>query len=92
MGVEYSAKIVVGLPMYEFEDRDQIEEFGLDVVAPYYDGDSKGVAGIVVECSGDYSRKEIDVTKLAADIEAAKKEFFKITGRFGIAYLSTCGH
>lgn len=92
MGVEYSAKIVVGLPVGDFEDHDQIEEFGLDVVAPYYDGDHDGIAGIVVLRSGDYDQVEFEVSDLVSMIEDAKTEFQEITRKVGIVYLSTCGH
>lgn len=92
MGVEYAAAIVVGLPVSEFEDHDQIEQFGFEVVAPYYDGDAAGIAGIVTHCTSSYSRAKLDVGSIAVAIDEAKKEFKEATGKDATVYLSTQGY
>lgn len=94
MGVEYSAKLVVGLPSQEMEDQyedgyyDQDGE--LEHVPSYYDGDS-GVVGIVVQDSGDYDYCEVDLDKLKGVVEWAVTKFNHITGKQGKLYLCTHG-
>lgn len=96
MGIEYSAKIVVGLPVDEMRDlRDEEgywDEGGvLEFVPDSYDSPS-GIVGITVKHSGEYSYSELRVGDLYVDIENALNKFFDLTQFEGKVYLSTCGY
>jgi hypothetical protein len=96
MGIEYSAKIVVGLPVEEMKDLQDDEGYWdeggiLEFVPDSYDSQS-GVVGIVVKHSGDYNYSQISVGDLFVNIEDALNDFYQITKREAKVYLSTCGH
>lgn len=100
MGIEYSARIVVGLPKDELDDYfegvedvyQSIEDSGLYVVSPYYDADYDDcLFGVLVQSCYDYSYSEIDESKWSESIAAAHKKFTEVTGKVGKLYLSTYG-
>lgn len=96
MGVEYSAKIVVGLPVEEMRDlRDDNgywdEEGALEFVPDSYDS-STGIVGIEIEGSGDYSYREIDLEEILVTTSMAQDSFKEITGKEAKVYLCTNGH
>jgi hypothetical protein len=96
MSVEYSAKIVVGLPVEEMKDLRNEEgcwdEDGvLEFVPDSYDSPS-GIVGLVVNDSGCYAYTELSVSNLYEGIEAALNKFFETTKREGKVFLSTCGY
>ena len=100
MGIEYSARIVVGLPKDELDDYfegveniyQHVEDSGLYIVSPYYDADYDDcLFGVLVERCYDYSYSEIDENSLAANVVAAHKMFTEVTGKVGKLYLSTYG-
>lgn len=95
MGVEYSAKLIVGLPCDEFGDffSDDIvgdcEEKGLEYASPYYDAPPRHwVIGVRVAKSGDYDWNYVDVKKH----KDAHDQFTKVTGLVGKLILSTHGY
>lgn len=91
--MQYSAVIVVGLPSDEVEQDGEgyyDEDGHLELVPRYYDS-SDGIVGIIVQGSGDFSYNELS-DKLSEHIEAAKKKFFKGTGKQGQVFLSTRGY
>lgn len=92
MGMECSAKLIVGLPVDEFEEffGDDIagdcEEKGLTYASPYYDAPShRWVIGVQVARSGDYDWNYVDVDKH----KEAHVKFTEITGLTGKLILST---
>lgn len=97
MGVEYSARIVVGLPHDELEDFLEGTEdpygLGLDMVSPYFDADyAECLFGVIVQSCNDYScYVELDINLLMHNIYEAQRKFKEITGREGCLYLSTYG-
>lgn len=96
MGIEYSARIVVGLPHEELEeflkDVEDPYEVGLYMVSPYFDADyCDCLFGMLVETCYDYSYTEIDTVNWENNVEDAHKKFTKVTGKVGRLYLSTYG-
>ena len=100
MGIEYSARIVVGLPKDELDDYfegvenvyQHVEDSGLYVVSPYYDADYDDcLFGVLVQRCYDYSYSEIDETMWSESIASAHKKFTEVTGKVGKLYLSTYG-
>lgn len=100
MGIEYSARIVVGLPKDELDDYfegiedvyQHVEDSGLYVVSPYYDADYDDcLFGVLVQSCYDYSYSEIDESKWSENVAAAHKWFTERTGKVGKLYLSTYG-
>lgn len=100
MGIEYSARIVVGLPKDELDDYfegvediyQHVEDSGLYVASPYYDADYDDcLFGVLVQGCYDYSYSEIDESKWSENVAAAHKKFTELTGKVGKLYLSTYG-
>jgi len=96
MGVEYSARIIVGLPHEELEeflqDVEDPYDMGLYVCSPYYDADyHDSLFGIIVEYCDDYSYTKIDEHSWEEKVSEAHKRFKEITGKMGTLYLSTYG-
>jgi hypothetical protein len=87
MGIEYSAKLIVGLYQDEIkiDDEDVLED--MDRAVGYYDGGPDvTIRGVEVADSGDYSAAEITLDP--AKIEAAKAKFLALTGQEGKLYLA----
>ena len=98
MGVEYAARLVVGLPHGElveyFESlEDEYDwEKNLECVSPYFDADwSDSLFAVVVESCPDYWRSEVDEDSLQSKINVAHQVFKDVTGKSGRLYLSTYG-
>ena len=96
MGIEYSARIVVGLPHEDLEEFLQgVEDpydVGLYTVSPYFDADyADCLFGVLVESCGDYSYTEIDTSLWEQAVINSQKKFAEITGKVGKLYLSTYG-
>lgn len=96
MGVEYSARIIVGLPYGELEEfLEGVEdpyESGLYVCSPYYDADYQAcLFGVLVQNCNDFDYTQIDEFKWSENVHKAHQEFTKLTGKKGILYLSTYG-
>lgn len=94
MGVEYGAKIMVGLPVDEVErdddgywDEDGVLEFCPDG----YDSPS-GVVGIVVGNSGTYNYREFLPEVILESTKAAKGIFKEACGKEAKVYLCTFGY
>lgn len=95
MGVEYSAKLLVGLPVDEFSDfftddvADDCEGKGLIYASPYYDAPPEHwVVGVEVAKTGDFDWNYVDVDKH----KQAHLRFIEITGLTGKLILSTHGY
>lgn len=99
MGVDYSAKLIYGLPSEEVPELlDDSEgdyayyDLGLDRVSPYFDSDQDAwIIGVTIAKSRDYTPTEVNLEELPAKLEAAKKKFFEVTGKEGKLYLSPHG-
>jgi hypothetical protein len=96
MGVEYGAKIMVGLPVDEMEcdDEGYWDESGVLEFCPDgygYDSPS-GVVGIEVGRSGTYSYREILPEALLESTKAAKESFKEACGKEAKVYLCTYGY
>lgn len=96
MGVEYSARILVGLPYGDVQDLvDSVKDpydCGLEVVHPYFDADYEDcLFGVLVKNCGDFSYSQIDEFTWTEKVHKAHEEFTKKTGKKGILYLSTYG-
>lgn len=98
MGVDYSARILVGLPYDELEEYFESleDEYGwegeLSCVSPYYDASwGSSLFGVEVKWCNDYHYSEIDELTLLPTIKSAHEMFEKITGKKGKLYLSTYG-
>lgn len=94
MGIEYSAKLLVGLPAEDLEDflgEDVAETCwnkGLVYASPYYDsGSDVWVVGVDVASSGDFDWVNVDIDQ----IDIAKARFLQITKKHGQLILSTHG-
>lgn len=95
MGIEYSAKLIVGLPYDEFSDffgddvAGDCEEKGLTYVSPYYDAPVKyWVIGVTVAETDDFDWNFVDVNKH----KLAHTKFTEITGLTGKLILSPHGY
>lgn len=96
MGIEYSARIIVGLTHEELEDFlvgvEDPYDVGLYMVSPYFDADyCDCLFGVIVQSCNDYSYVEVDTNKLMLNIDEAHQKFKEITGKSGQLYLSTYG-
>ena len=96
MGIEYSARIIVGLPHEDLEeflqDVEDPYDVGLYMVSPYFDADyCDCLFGVLVERCGDYSYTEIDLSMWDQAVANCHKKFTEITGKVGKLYLSTYG-
>ena len=96
MGIEYSARVIVGLPHADLEEFlggfEDPYECGLYVVHPYYDADySDCLFGVIVQNCGDFSYTPIDEYRWQEKVNNAHEKFTKLTGKKGILYLSTYG-
>lgn len=90
MGVEYSAKLIVGLYQEDIQIDDEETLENMDRAVGYYDGGPDvTIRGVEVADSGDYSATEITLDP--AKIEAAKAKFLALTGQEGRLYLSVHG-
>lgn len=99
MSVEYSARLVVGLPYgelkewFNFLDDFWDYEEHLDQVSPYFDADKEDcLYGVVVKKCNDYSYSEVDEKSFPNDVQRAHKKFKDVTGKEGKLYLSAYGH
>lgn len=93
MGVEYGAKLIVGLPYEELEHlgEDFVDDLGLDYASPYFDADHEcWIVGVDVEAIM-YGAIEVDPTLVNGLTKKAAKEFTKKTGMVGKLYLSSHG-
>ena len=96
MGIEYSARIIVGLPHEDLEeflqDVEDPYDVGLYMVSPYFDADyCDCLFGVLVQKCYDYSYSEVDESKWSENVAAAHKKFTELTGKVGKLYLSTYG-
>ena len=91
MGIEYSAKIMVGLKCKDMEDVDEDLLDELDSIAPYYDGGYDAILGYVIEDSGDYSSSTLYIPGLIEEADAAFEKFKQLTGKEPKLWLTTCG-
>jgi len=96
MGVEYSARIIVGLPQGELEEFLECVEdpydVGLYMVSPYFDADyCDCLFGVIVQSCGDYGYVELNTNTLMHNTSEAWRKFKEITGKDGRLYLSTYG-
>lgn len=96
MGIEYSARILVGLPYEDVQEIiDSVEdpyESGLEVIHPFFDADYQDcLFGVLVKSCGDFSYSQIDEFTWTEKVHKAHEEFTKKTGKKGILYLSTYG-
>lgn len=94
MGIEYSAAIIVGLPIDELREHENFDDFkngDLDSAPPFYDGGRRAIMGVVVTQSGDYCAREID-TGLDQRIALAKESFKSSTGMDGKVYITPVGY
>ncbi len=100
MGIDYQAAIMIGLPQGnieynedEYEDlSDFLNEHGMELCAPSYDGDDAddAIAGFVYKCTGSYQSDELDWNQ--AEIDKLKAKFKEITGEDARVYLSPWGY
>lgn len=92
MGVEYKAKLLVGLPYDELGDflgENEPEDFGLGYASPYFDSSrDEWIIGVSVASTEDFWYTEVDVS----EHRKAFDKFEKITGLIGKLYLSPHGH
>lgn len=96
MGVEYSARIIVGLPHEELEEFlegvDDPYDLGLYVCSPYYDAEyEECLFGVIVQRCEDFSYSRIDEKSWVEKVAEAHKKFTEKTGKEGTLYLSTYG-
>ena len=96
MGVEYSARILVGLPHEDLEeflkDVDDPYDVGLYVCSPYYDASyGASLFGILVSHCDDFGYTEIDEFSWSEKVTKAHQQFAKITSKKGVLFLSTYG-
>jgi len=96
MGVEYSARIIVGLPHEDLEEfLEGVEDpydVGLYTCSPYYDASySDSLFGVVVEHCDDFGYSRINEQDWLKKVSEAHDQFYKLTGQRGILYLSTYG-
>ena len=96
MGIEYSARVIVGLPHEELEEfLEGVEdpyECGLYVCHPYYDAEyEECLFGVIVQNCEDFSYSQIDEFSWTEKVHNAHEKFTKLTGKKGILYLSTYG-
>jgi len=94
MGVDFSAKVILGLPYSEvkhIEDIDQMLDYGeIDAAAPYYDAPREDwIVGVELGDSGNYSFSELNLG--SAQISVARTKFISLTGKSGRLYLSLNG-
>jgi hypothetical protein len=90
MGIEYSAKLIVGLYQEDIQIDDEEVLENMDRAVGYYDGGPDvTIRGVEVADSGDYSAAELTLD--LAKIEEAKARFLALTGQEGKLYLATHG-
>ena len=101
MGIDVGAMLIYGLPYEDIhviyleqhpeEDidfQDWIEELELVSASPYYDSSySDRIFGVIVEQSGEYYCKT-SLYKIDVAIQAAERDFEKLTGKYGKLYIS----
>lgn len=97
MGIEYSAKLIVGLPYEGFSEffGDDVAgdcyEKGLEYVSPYYDAEvDHWVIGVGVAKSEDYDWNYVDA--ISDRVVNAHVKFTEITGLTGKLILSPHGY
>lgn len=92
MGIQYKAKLLVGLTYNELEsfmDDSDPDDFGFEYASPYYDAPrSEWVVGVRVGSTSDYDFSYVD----SDAIQQAREEFMDITGLEGDLILSPHGH
>lgn len=95
MGIEYSAKLVVGLPYNEISDlfSDDVAgdcyKMGLEYISPYYGApEQHWIIGFKVAKTDDYDWCNVDTNQI--DIAIAR--FLQITKKHGELILSPHGH
>ena len=101
MGVDKRAVIIVGLRRGDIDNFDALVDEDGDLVggqltdcSTYYDGcgEDHNVIGIVVATTPDYSNMELELPTLLEEIETAKLDFQRLTGRAAKVYLSNEGY
>ena len=101
MGVYNRAVIIVGLRRGDIDNFDALVDEDGDLVggqltdcSTYYDGcgEDHNVIGIVVATTPDYSNMELELPTLLEEIETAKLDFQRLTGRAAKVYLSNEGY
>jgi hypothetical protein len=87
MSTNYSAWLVVGCPLDEFNvSMDEIDELGLDTFRP---GNGSMLVGIGIFATPDYGFVDLpEKYKLDETISVAFAKFFTLTGKFGKLYLT----
>lgn len=90
MGIQYTAKLIVGL----YQDEIKIDDEGviedMDRACSYYDaGPDATILGVEVADSGTYSASEVSIDPAA--VERAKARFLALTGQEGKLYLALHG-
>lgn len=91
MGINSSAKVILGLPyndIKDVQDIDQMLDYGdIDAASPYYDAPrEEWVVGVELGDSGDYSASELNLG--SAQISVARGKFQRLTGKSGRLYLA----
>lgn len=90
MGVEYSAKIVVGLPYDELENKELLDDEVIRVFRPYYDADIDDcLVGLTYASTPDYGYEEFEYNPLK--VVSLLEAFKAITGQDGEVFLTTIG-
>ena len=101
MGVDNRAVIIVGLRRGDIDNFDALVDEDGDLVggqltdcSTYYDGcgEDHNVIGIIVATTPDYSNMELELPTLLEEIETAKLDFQRLTGRAAKVYLSNEGY
>ena len=100
MGVDNRAVIIVGLRRGDIDNFDALVDEDGDLIgnqlmdcSTYYDGcgEDHNVIGILVARTPDYFNMELELPTLLEEIETAKLDFQRLTGRAAKVYLSNEG-
>jgi hypothetical protein len=94
MGVEFSAKVILGLPYSDVRhvpDMDNMLDMGvIDAASPYYDAPREDwIVGVELGDSGNYSFSELNLG--SAQISVARTKLISLTGKSGRLYLAVNG-
>ncbi|PPD55287.1 MAG: hypothetical protein CTY12_01390 [Methylotenera sp.] len=90
MGIQYSAKIVIGLPCDEILDKSCLDDENFERCPLYYDaGCDNMIIGIPLWETDSYSAEEIEWDE--GVIRASKRTFKEITEQEPKVWLCTCG-
>lgn len=90
MGIQYSAKIIVGLPCDEILDKSCLDDENFERCPLYYDaGCDNMIVGMPLWETDSYSAEEIEWDD--ETICHYKEYFFEVTGQEPKIWLCTCG-